>query len=49
MYVTKCFGPKNLELFARGIENNQRTENFQRWAASIFFYLFDHNRCDIAI
>ena len=30
---------KNRELFARGIENNQRPQNFQRWPASIFFYL----------
>ena len=28
-----------MELFARGIENNQRPQNFQRYPASIFFHL----------
>ena len=37
-----CFlTPKNLELFARGIENYQRPKNFQRWRASLFFSLVE--------
>ena len=35
------FGSKNLELFVRGIENNQRPQNCQRWPASTFFYLIE--------
>ena len=31
----------NLELFARGIENNQKPQNFQRWPASLFLHLIE--------
>ena len=35
------FGPQNLKIFARGIENDQRPQNFQRWPASLFVYLIE--------
>ena len=43
--LMKRMRPKNMELFARGIENYQGPENFQRWPASLFFSLIRHNRC----
>ena len=40
------FGPYNLELFARGIENNQRPQNFQRWPESLIFHFIESKiRC----
>ena len=35
-----------MELFARGIKNNKRLQNFQRWPASLFFHLIESKiRC----
>ena len=39
--IPLLFSLKNLELFARGIENYQRPGNFQRWPTSLFFYLIE--------
>ena len=36
-----AFCPLKSGTLARGIENNQIPQNFQRWPASLFFHLFE--------